>query len=189
MIVIVGVGALGSHVALLGRNWKPGLKLVDHDRVEMKNVLAQFHGKQGVGKNKAQGLAQGLLGFFGIRAEAVPHKITSDNADVLLRGSELVLDCTDNVEARRVITESTMRLGLPCLHGALSADGSFGRVVWAEHFRPDTETPGQATCEDGEFLPFFGQVGGVMAGAAQQFLRTGAKQSFQVLPGAVIRLT
>ena len=42
-VVIVGVGALGSHVALLGRNWGVQLKLVDFDRIEQKNTQAQFH--------------------------------------------------------------------------------------------------------------------------------------------------
>ena len=188
-IVIVGVGALGSHVALLGRNWTEGLKLIDYDRVEMKNTQAQFHGRQGLSKNKAKGLAQALHSLFRASVEPVPHKLTDDNAEALLGGSRLVLDCTDNIEAREVIQRAVKAHGLPCLHGAVNAEGTFGRVVWTQDFVPDGGSPpGTPTCEDGEFLPFFALVSAQIAWAAQRFLRTGQKQSFQMSPGGMIRL-
>jgi molybdopterin/thiamine biosynthesis adenylyltransferase len=188
-IIIVGVGALGSHVALLGRNWEQGLKLVDFDRVESKNLMAQLHTKQGVSKNKAQGLQRTLQGLFGVKVEAVPHKLTADNVEALLGGSALVLDCTDNIEARRVIRTGARNLEVPCLHGALAADGSLGRIIWTESFTPDSEgEDGQATCEDGELLPFFALVASQMAWVAQEFLLTGRKQSFQVWPGGLMRV-
>lgn len=188
-IVIVGVGLLGSHVALLGRNWTQGLKLIDFDRVEMKNTQAQVHGKQGLSKNKAQGLARTLQGLFGVKAEAIPHKLTLDNAEALLGGAALVMDCTDNIEAREVIQKAVAVYKTPCLHGAINAEGTFGRVVWTEHFVPDAEgKPGQATCEDGELLPFGAFISAQIAVVAQRFLRTGEKQSYQMFPGGLIRL-
>lgn len=188
-IVIVGVGALGSHVALLGRNWDQGLRLVDFDRVEMKNTQAQFHGKQGLAKNKAQGLAQALQGIFRVKADAVPHKLTDDNSEALLGGSSLVIDCTDNIDAREVIQRAVKKSGVPCLHGAVNAEGTFGRVVWTEHFVPDGGSPpGTPTCEDGELLPFFALVSAQIAWVAQRFLTTGEKWSFQVSPGGMVRL-
>ena len=128
-IVIVGIGALGSHTVLFLRNLKMILKLIDFDKIELKNISAQFHSKMGLGRNKAQALQQALQGLFGVKVEAIPHKLTKDNADALLGGSALVLDCVDNAEARRVIQGCVRKHSIPCLHGALSADGSFGRVV------------------------------------------------------------
>lgn len=181
-IVIIGVGALGSHVALLGRNWKQGLKLVDFDRIESKNLQAQFHAKQGLTKNKALSAQQTHQGLFGTKVDAVPHRLTVDNAEVILGGACLVLDCTDNIEARRLIQATVKKLGIPCLHGAVTADGTFGRVIWTEDFEPDAEgTPGQPTCEDGEFLPFFCLVASQMAVAALRFLRKGVKESYEVM--------
>lgn len=191
-IVIVGAGALGSHVALLGRNWTGGhpLRVVDFDRVESKNVMSQFHTTMGKGRNKADGLKQAMHGLFGVRIDAVPHKLTRDNAQALLGGASLVMDCTDNAEARRVIQEFVRKHGIPCLHGALTADGTFGRVIWDEHFKEDEEgAPGQATCEDGENLPFHALVAAQMAVVAQRFLRKGERSSHQVTPWGIIRLT
>ena len=59
MIVITGVGALGSHLVQFIRNEKTAIRVVDFDRVEQKNVLSQFYGRPGVGKNKVLALVGG----------------------------------------------------------------------------------------------------------------------------------
>lgn len=190
-IVIVGVGALGSHVALFLRNLdlqtaSPGevykLVVLDFDRIEHKNTLSQFHAKTGVGKNKALSLQQTLNFLFGVRVDAVPHKLTKDNARELLGGAALVIDCLDNGASRRVVQSITRELKVPCLHGALAADGVLGRVVWDDKFVIDDEAEqGAATCEDGEHLPFIGMVAAQLARSAQEFLKSGRQLSYQIV--------
>jgi molybdopterin/thiamine biosynthesis adenylyltransferase len=187
-ITLIGAGALGSHLALLTRNLGARLTVIDFDRVERKNTLSQFHTRMGVGRNKAQALAQSLQGLYGVQARAVPHKLTADNVEALLGDAALVLDCVDNAPARRVIQKFAQARGLPCLHGALAADGAFGRVIWSEHFKPDEGQEGQATCEDGQHLPFIVTVAAYMAQSVQRFLEQGQRHSFQVFPGGAQRL-
>jgi molybdopterin/thiamine biosynthesis adenylyltransferase len=189
MITIVGVGALGSHVALFLRNEKAGLKVIDFDRVETKNTQSQFHSVMSNGKNKAQALQQAFQGLFGVKVAAVPHKLKQDNAREIFGNSKLVIDCTDNIEARKVISASCNVLLIPLLHGALSASGDFARVVWREHFKPDAESGDvQATCVDGEHLPFHGLAASLIAVEAQRFLKTGKKASWQLTPSGIVRL-
>ena len=189
MITIIGVGALGSHAALFLRNEKVGLKVVDFDRVEMKNTQAQFHTKMAMGKNKVQSLQQSFQGLFGIKVDIVPHKLTTDNAMTIFASSDLVIDCTDNMEARRVIMETVKGTTIPCLHGALSAAGDFAQVIWTEHFKPDSESDeAGATCVDGEHLPFFSYAGAMLAMEAQSFLKTGKRRSFQLTPMSISRV-
>jgi molybdopterin/thiamine biosynthesis adenylyltransferase len=187
-VVIIGVGALGSHVLLFARNLPVSLKIVDFDRVEMKNTKAQVHTLMGVGRNKVQALQQAFQGMWGMKLAGVPHKLTDDNVDQVLNGAALVVDCTDNAAARRVIQTFVRKAGVPCLHGALSNDGTFARIVWDEYFTADAETPGQATCEDGQALPFFGLAGAEMAVIIQQFLTAGKKISVQMTPTGIVRL-
>jgi len=188
-IVIVGVGALGSHVALFLRNIDKTIVVVDYDRVETKNIQAQFHSKMGLRRNKAQALQLSLQGLFGVKIEAIPHKLVNNNISQLLSNSTLVIDCTDNIAARRTIQDYVRLHKIPCLHGALSADGSFGRVVWDEHFTADEEgTEGEATCEDGIALPFFALAAGQIAIVAQRFIEDGVKQSFQLSHIGAVRL-
>ena len=186
-ITIIGLGALGSHAAIALRN-VGGLKLVDFDRVEQKNTLSQFHTKMGQGRNKAQAIAQAMQGFWGVKVETVPHKVTDDNAEVILGGSDLVLDCTDNIAARTCIKGFCDAKSIPLLHAAMSADGTFAQVVWTEDFEADAETGDGATCEDGENLPFHLLVGSFIAQTAKDFLDKGRKRNFQISPSGVIRV-
>lgn len=185
-VTIVGAGALGSHAALLLRSEQVHLRVIDFDRVERKNVLSQFHGVKTVGKSKVQALQQTLQFLFGLRIEAVPHRLRADNREALLGGADLLVDALDNLEARAEVSAFARRHHVPCLHGALAPDGGFGRVIWDEHFAPDPEgEAGAATCEDGAHLPFIGAVAAHLALAAQVFLRSGEKVGFQVSPRGV----
>lgn len=181
-IVIVGVGALGSHLVLLARNLGAELAVVDFDRVEQKNVLSQFHSKMGVGRNKTQALQQAMQGLFGLRLEAVPHRLTEDNVVALLTRADLVVDCVDHAPTRRLLTRVAAERAIPCLHGALAADGTYARVMWDPGFTVDEGGDGAATCEDGEHLPFIALVAATMARALQRFLKDGTTQSVHVRP-------
>ena len=188
-IVIIGAGALGSHVALFARNFDAALTVVDFDRVEQKNTLAQMHTRVSLRRNKAQAMQQALQGMFGVKVTANPHKLTADNVDAVLGRAQLIIDCTDNIAARTLIQAFATTHEVPCVHGCLSADGQFARVVWTEHFTADAEgAEGEATCEDGEQLPFFALAGAQVAVVAQRFLRDGAKMSCQLTPGGWVRL-
>lgn len=187
-VAIIGVGALGSHLVQFLRNEDAELKVIDFDRVEQKNVLSQFHSKPSVGKLKAAALQQTLLFLFGRGSiSAVPHRLTVDNIDAVVHGSDLIIDCLDNAKSRKLVQAYSDQAGIPCLHGALAADGGFGMVVWDEQFTIDDEAgAGAATCTNGDHLPFIALVSAYLARAAQQFLRTGKKVGYSVSPvGAV----
>jgi molybdopterin-synthase adenylyltransferase len=185
-IVIIGLGAIGSHAAIALRN-AGKLKLVDFDAVEQKNTLSQLHTKMGLRKNKAQALQQLLNGMWGIKAQGFQHKVTDDNVAIVLAGADLVLDCTDNIAARTCIKTFCDASKTPLLHGAMSADGKFALAEWTDQFEPDPETGDGATCEDGENVAFHIIVGGFVAQAAKTFLDTGRQLSFQITPSGVRR--
>lgn len=143
-----------------------------------------------VRENKAQAFKKAIFALHGVTVEAIPHKLTRENAQALLGNAALVVDCTDNIEARRVIQEFVVAKGIPCVHGSLSAEGDFGRIMWTEAFKADAEgAVGQATCEDGEQLPFFFYAGALLAQEVQKYLKDGSKRSFQFSPLSVTRLT
>jgi molybdopterin/thiamine biosynthesis adenylyltransferase len=180
-ILVCGVGALGSHAALLLRNEDATLVLVDDDRVETKNLAAQGFVKPSLGKNKAQALKQQLKTFYGVVAEAKPVRFGEHNAGVLLEGVGLALDCFDNAASRRLLQEAAREAEVPLLHGALSADGTFGLVRWSERFVPDEEdAPGQATCEGGEHLPLIALAAATLARSAQDFLHGGSQHDAMI---------
>jgi molybdopterin/thiamine biosynthesis adenylyltransferase len=187
-LVVVGVGALGSHAVMFLRNAEVDIRVIDFDRVEQRNVMSQFYGKPSVGKGKAQSLQQSMNFLYGRKIDAVPHKLVENNAKELLGSADLVLDCLDNGDGRRVIQSYVRANGIPCLHGALAADGSFGSVLWDEHFVIDDVSGTGKTCEDGEHLPFIVTVSSYLAGCAQEFLKKGRKVGFQIHPGGTLKI-
>lgn len=192
-ITVIGVGALGSHVIQLLRNVDDGngtsLVAVDFDRVEQKNTMSQFHPKGTVGRHKTVALQQTMNFLWGRSIDAKSAKVTADNVKEILQGANLVIDCLDNGASRRVIQAHVREKAYPCLHGALAANGSFGRVIWDEDFVIDDETgQGGGTCEDGAHLPFIALVSSYIAWAAQEFHLHGKKMGFSVSMAGAIRI-
>ena len=79
-VVVCGVGALGSTAVHYCRNLDIELRLVDFDRVESKNLAAQWFVKQSVGKNKAEAIRLQLANFYGAKAEAFGVRLAATNA-------------------------------------------------------------------------------------------------------------
>jgi len=188
-VTVIGVGALGSHLVLALRNVDATIRVIDFDRVEMKNVASQFHFRNSVGKKKVEALKQAMQFCYGRALEVVGNRLTADNVEQLLGGSDLLVDCLDNGESRRIVQNFARERGVACLHGALAADGGFGRVIWTENFIVDDEDgSGAATCEDGAHLPFIEIVASWLAYAAQRYLRDGRKTGYSISPAGVEKI-
>jgi molybdopterin/thiamine biosynthesis adenylyltransferase len=185
-VVIVGAGALGSHVALFLRNEDVVLRVVDFDRVEQKNTLAQFHGRPKLGVPKTESLRTTLQFLFGTKIEVRPYRLTADNISEICGGTALMVDCLDNAKSRKLVQAFSEQGAVPCVHGALAAAGGFGRVVWGEQFVPDEETAGAATCTAGEHLPFIALTAAYLARAVQLFLATGEQRGYAISPGGAV---
>ena len=182
-IIVVGVGALGSHVVQLLRNVNASIRVIDFDRVEQKNTMSQFHAKSSTGKNKVESVKQTMQFLWGTKLGTVPHKLTVENDSQLLTGADLLIDCLDNAPARKIVQNFARRTQTPCLHGALAPDGGFGRVVWDLSFKVDEGSEGAATCEDGQHLPFIALTSAYMARSAQVFLSQGKMVGYEISPG------
>lgn len=189
-VVICGVGAVGSHAAVLCRNLDASLVLVDFDRVESKNLAAQAFVKQSVGKNKAEALKLQLANFWGAKAESFSVRLGPENAATILAGATLAVDCFDNAKSRALLSAEASKLGVRLVHAGLSGDGTFGLVRWDARFVPDEEDhEGQATCEGGAHLPLLGLLAGTLARVVQDFLSTGEERDAMVSLAAVTPTT
>ena len=187
-IVFCGVGALGSTAAHFCRNLDATLCFIDFDRVESKNLQAQWFVKQSVGKNKADALRLQLANFYGVKSQSFPRKLTRDNTAQLLADAALVVDCFDNIASRQLLSDHAAASGAPLIHAALAGDGTFGIVRWEQNFHADAEDEaGQATCEGGAHLPVIGLLGATIARAIQDFVTTGNRGDYMVSLSGVRR--
>ena len=119
-IVIVGCGGTGGFLAervcqlLIGRS--ATLHLVDHDRVEPRNIARQAFGRQDIGKHKAQVLADRLSRRFERTIGWSTLPFLPDIHAGVFTGSgygsgppatrRLIAGCVDNAHARRAIAEA-----------------------------------------------------------------------------------
>jgi hypothetical protein len=187
-VVVCGVGALGSTAVHDCRNLDVELRLVDFDRVESKNLAAQWFVKQSVGKNKAEAIRLQLANFYGAKAEALGVRLAATDAAQLLAGCGLAVDCFDSAGSRIALAEAARAAGVALVHAALAGDGTFGIVRWDERFVADREdVAGQATCEGGEHLPMIGLVGATLARAIQDFVRAGDRRDYMISLSGVVR--
>jgi molybdopterin/thiamine biosynthesis adenylyltransferase len=137
--MVIGAGALGSPAATylacagVGR-----LGVVDGDWVELSNLQRQpLHFTPDIETQKAESAAQ-KLGVLNteISVEPYPVEVDADNAEAIVMGADVVLDCTDSFETRYLINDACCAQRVPLVEaGALG----FGGMVFAIR-------PGETAC-------------------------------------------
>jgi molybdopterin/thiamine biosynthesis adenylyltransferase len=140
-VAIVGCGALGSAVAMtLARAGIGRLRLIDRDVPELSNLPRQVlfdEADVATGLPKSVAAAGQLARInSAVRLEPVVADLTSANAASLLAGIDVIVDGTDNFEARFLVNEFACRERVPWVHGG--AIGAEGRVM--------TVLPGRTAC-------------------------------------------
>ena len=120
---IVGVGATGAAAAgLLSRAGIGRLTLVDRDFVEPSNLQRQVLFDEEDARAslpKAEAARRHLRRVNGdVAVDASIADLTPGNAEALLAGAEIVLDCTDNFETRYLLNDLCVRDGRPWIYTA-----------------------------------------------------------------------
>jgi molybdopterin/thiamine biosynthesis adenylyltransferase len=125
--MVIGLGALGSPVAayLVGAG-VGRVGIVDGDDVELSNLPRQpLHFTSDVGTNKALSAAAKLsLLNPTVLVEPYPARLGRMNAEMMLDGADVVVDCSDTFATRYVVNEACCILGTPLVEaGVLGFDG------------------------------------------------------------------
>ncbi len=122
-IAIVGLGAIGCHSAqLIARARVKKLVLIDRDIVESSNLERQpLYSAKDIGRPKAEAASAKLKEQFP-ETEIIFHVADLDSSNPHLLDSEMVLDCTDNLETRFLINEICLKEGIPWIHSAAISD-------------------------------------------------------------------
>ncbi|XP_008833375.1 adenylyltransferase and sulfurtransferase MOCS3 [Nannospalax galili] len=168
-VLVVGCGGLGCPLAqYLAAAGVGRLGLVDHDVVETSNLARQvLHGEALAGCAKAFSAAAALR-RLNSAVQYVPYAqaLSPVSALELVRGYDVVADCSDNVPTRYLVNDACVLAGRPLVsasalrfEGQLTvyncADGPCYRCVFPEPPPAETVT----NCADGGVL---GVVPGVL---------------------------
>ncbi len=124
-ISIVGLGALGSVVSkLLTKIGIGNLNLIDRDIIELNNMQRQIlYNKKDVNKLKAIVAKEKLEKINSkIKIQSYAIDLNYKNIDKLLKNSDLILDCTDNLETRFLINDYCLKNKIPFIYAGVLAD-------------------------------------------------------------------
>lgn len=129
MAVVVGCGALGSHIAAhLVRAGVGHLVLADRDFVEWHNLPRQaLYGEADAigGLPKAVAAARRLRQINSeVQIAEQVVDVNADNVEELIAGADVVLDGADNFEVRYLVNEACVRSGIPWIYGGVL--GTYG---------------------------------------------------------------
>ncbi|UCE80760.1 MAG: HesA/MoeB/ThiF family protein [Methanobacteriota archaeon] len=122
--VVVGCGALGTHASsLLVRAGVGETVIVDSDTVDITNLHRQtLFGERAIGKNKAE-VAERLLREINseVEVKGIITRVTTENAEEIIAGSSVVVDATDNMDARFIVNDACVKLRIPWIYGGAVA--------------------------------------------------------------------
>jgi adenylyltransferase/sulfurtransferase len=178
-VLVVGAGGLGAPLLLyLAAAGVGTLGIVDDDQVELTNLQRQvLYGTSDLGQPKAR-VAQARLKALNpeISVEAYPQRLVAENARELIARYQLIIDGSDNLPTRYLLSDACVLEGKPLIYGAISqfegqlsvlgAGGPCYRCLF-----PSPPPEGVLNCaEAGVFGVLPGVIGSLMATEALKLL-------------------
>ena len=137
--IVVGAGALGSPVGqYLAAAGVGRIGVVDDDAVELSNLNRQpLHFSPDISLLKADNAKVKLSALNPeLQIDPYPVELTSANAEAIVMGADVVVDCSDTFATRYVVNDACCAQGIPLVEG-----GVLGFVGLVMSIRP-----GESAC-------------------------------------------
>ena len=186
-VAIVGCGALGTVEAeILARAGVGRLRLIDRDFIEWSNLQRQFLYSEADAADalpKAVAAAKRIAAINSdVEVEPCVADLTPASAEELLEDVDLIVDGTDNFEARFLINDFAVREDVPWIYAA--AVGSYGlklpiipgNTACLRCVYPQPPQGAQPTCEtEGVLAPITATIASLACGDVLKLLASGAE--------------
>lgn len=121
-VAVFGMGGLGSPISMyLATSGVGELVLIDHDKVELSNLQRQIvHLNDALGEEKVRS-AEHTLKALNPDVDLICYNHKLDNADLqkVIRHCDVVVDGTDNFDARFAINKACVQTRTPLVSGAV----------------------------------------------------------------------
>ena len=178
-VLVIGVGALGSPVALYLAGAGVGrLGILDDDAVELSNLHRQLlHFTPDLGVSKAESAATKLR-FLNPDIVVEPYHVRADseNALALVEGQDLVVDCSDSFATRYAVNAACCAARVPLVQaGVLGMAGLVmsikpGRTACYRCVFPQPPQDAPRCADAGVLGPAAGVIGSLQALEALKLL-------------------
>src|SRR5918992_4532169 len=132
-VAVIGVGGIGNPVVTQLTAMGVGkLKIVDRDVIEISNLHRQhLYTEDDIGKVKVEAASERLRKINPqVEIEAVPTSVTRYTAENLIKGSDIVIDALDSIDARYALNDACIKYNIPLIYaGALGMLGSVCTIL------------------------------------------------------------
>jgi adenylyltransferase/sulfurtransferase len=201
-VLVVGAGGLGSPVlSTLARSGVTSFTIVDDDRVDITNLHRQtLYGEGDVGRLKAEVAAERVRGWSPfptqVQAAALVDRVLPDNALLLMRRHDLVVEGADNYATKLLCTDAARLAGVPIVQAgavrfsgwAMTTPGT--RAACVRCVFEDVPRGSVETCSvSGVLGPVVSLIGALQAAFAIRILRRELQGSvlvgYEALPGTL----
>jgi molybdopterin-synthase adenylyltransferase len=180
--LVIGAGGLGSAALLyLAASGVGRITICDGDHVELTNLQRQIvHRLDALGRPKASSAAATLATINpDIQVEALEERAGAERIAALVRGADVVLDCSDNFATRHAINRACVAARKPLVSGAgIRFDGQVavfdlraeGAPCYHCLFAEDAQSAEERCATMGVFAPLVGIIGTFQAAEAIKLL-------------------
>lgn len=131
-VAIIGLGGLGCPASLaLAHAGVTRFTLVDPDVVELSNLHRQpWHRDADLGRAKVESAKEKLVASFPhLQVEARREAVSDANVDALCRSHALIIDGTDSVNVKFLLSDAAVRARVPLIYaGVLRFEGLCMRI-------------------------------------------------------------
>ena len=141
-IAIIGIGGLGMPVlSYLAGAGVGHITLIEPDSVDITNLHRQHMPTQfDIGKSKLQVATDFIQARFpDCKLTTFGTLLTAENSDSLLDNAEMLIDCTDSLNARQMIARQSIKRSIPHIFaGAIRNEGQISVFMPREDAFPDS---------------------------------------------------
>lgn len=169
-IIVIGAGGLGCIVADLLARMNIDFTIVDDDIVDDTNLERQIlFNKEDLIKKKVDVVKEKLKEFSKINA--IDERLDEKNVKEIIKNSDLLIDCTDNISTRKIINKYCVKNNIPWIYSG--AVGNIGTVYLIkdnacfECINQDKD--GETSCEIGVMNSIVAIVGAWTVNIALQY--------------------
>lgn len=121
-VTVIGAGGIGSPLLeYLAGAGVGTIRVIDDDAVDLSNLQRQtLFGTDDVGTSKVEAAMQAVARLNpDVKLIPIVQRLDADNAETLLRHSDVVIDGSDNFETRLIVSDVTTRLHIPLVSAAV----------------------------------------------------------------------
>ncbi|WP_218144882.1 HesA/MoeB/ThiF family protein [Propionispira arboris] len=162
-VTVIGAGGLGSPVLTYLVSAGVGkIQIVDCDVVSESNLNRQFlHHTGDVGRPKVLSAQEKLVSLNpDVALSTVNKRLNQENIEECIIGSDVVVDCVDNIETRVMVASACIQLNIPLVEGGVL--GFYGYVIDIGRDYPCLSCLGYDKAKQKTPVPVLGVTAGVI---------------------------